>query len=335
MTQLVLVANAGDATLTTLALHRDPEPRLDVLATTPADYPKVSTFAIDEARDPVYVATADPAIVTLRLDRATGTLTPVARTEVESRLAYVALAEDGTTLLGASYHDGFVASWPIVDGVLGEQTSRFEHANMHSVLAVGDLVYGASLGDDLIAQYRLADGVLTPLNPATVSAPEGSGPRHLIIEGEDLYVVTEFSGELLHYRRADDGTLSLQGSTDVIDPRAGLGKSRYGADPMAEHLIWGADLHRAGAFLLTSERTESTIGSTRIREDGAPGEVVTWTETELQPRGFATTADGKFVVAVGERSTHASLYAVAEDGSLRQVHRAPVGAGANWVRVLR
>lgn len=333
MIELILIANAGSGTISTLELHRGDAPRLDVLATTP-DLKGCSTFVVDAERSLVYAATKEPSIVTLRLDRETGKLEELARREVESQLVYLDLSEDGDVLLGASYHDGFGAAWPVTDGELGEPHSRFEHANVHAIVVAGDNVYAPALGDDLTAQFRLADGELTPLTPPKVDAPAGSGPRHIVVDGDDAYLLTEFSGEVIHYRRGDNGALIEEERKVVVDPEAGLSRSRYGADPKEEHLIWGADLHRAGRFLFTSERTTSTIAAVEVGADGGLGEVLGHTSVEQQPRGFAVTPDGEFLISVGERSTFAALFAIGDDGALDQVSRVQIGEGANWVRVI-
>ncbi len=72
---LLLIANAGDGTISALRLHREPDPHLEVLATS-ADLPGCSTFAIDPDHDHVYAAFKGdpPGIATLTLDRETGIL---------------------------------------------------------------------------------------------------------------------------------------------------------------------------------------------------------------------------------------------------------------------
>lgn len=338
MSELLLIANAGDGTISTLALHRDPETRLEVLATS-GDLPGCGTFAVDAERDLVFAAYKGhpPGIATLRLDRDTGVLTEVGRREVEGSLAYLSLANQGRSLLGASYGGGFGAVWSVDGETLGEPHSRFSHRNVHCIVPVQaaeeERVYAVALGDDLIAQFAIAaDGRLTPLDPPTAAAPDGSGPRHLIVEGTSAYLVTEFSGEAIRYDVQADGTLHKAEAVDVVNPTAGLEHSRLGADPKTEPLIWGADIHRAGAFLVTSERSSSQLTVTRLSEAGRLGEVVGHTHTEPVPRGFDVTADGAFVVAVGEESTHAQLLRLDADGHLEQVDRVRIGQGANWVR---
>ncbi|MBD7956258.1 beta-propeller fold lactonase family protein [Microbacterium sp. Sa4CUA7] len=339
--RLVLVANAGDGSLSTFRLA---DGELERLAVTDG-LKGCSTFAVDAARDLVYAAVkgeseADPAgILTLALDRATGRLTPQSRRDVPGSMNYLALAREGTGLLGASYSGGLGLSWPIVEGVVGEPVSRVDFPNLHSVLPSDDgrFAYFVSLGADLVAQYSLADDLtLVPLDPETVAAPAGSGPRHLVFnDAQDaVYVLTEFSGEVLHFTRdTESGVLTLTDTTTAFDTTKNLGHSEFGADPRAHHYIWGADLHFSdgGRRLWASERTESTLGAVSVAEDGSVSAPERFTVTEPQPRGFAVSPDGAYLVAAGERSTTVSLYAVSGD-RLELLQRADTGAGANWVR---
>lgn len=339
---LVLVANAGDGSITSFRLEGD---ALEFLAVT-EDLPGCSTFAVDAARDLVYAGVegetdAAPAgIVTLRLDRDTGRLAPISRTDLpDGGMNYLALTPDGAALLGASYDGGYGISAPLSDGVVGEAVSRVEFPNLHSVLpsADGRFAYFVSLGADLVAQYALTDDLrLRPLDPPTVAAPAGSGPRHLVLnDAQDaVYVLTEFSGEVLHFARdVESGTLRLRGAAHAFDPSKGLQHSRFGADPMSEHLIWGADLHWAdgGRRLWCSERTESTLGAVSVSDDGSVSPPERFIITEPQPRGFAVSPDGAHLVAAGERSTSVALFAIDGDG-LEPLQRAETGRGANWVR---
>lgn len=339
MPELVLVANAADGTISVLRLHREPAPRLEPLGTS-GSLPGCGTFAVDAERDLVYAAYKggvgrEPGIAVLRLDRDTATLTELSRTPVEAPLTYLTLSSDGAVLLGVSYSGGFGAGWPVTDQGLGPQRDRFEYANLHCIVLVGAHVYAVSLGEDLIAQFRLgSDGRLTPLKPPTAAAPQGSGPRHLVARSSNAYLVTEFSGEVIHYRRRADGTLDLTESLLVVDPRAGLAPSHFGADPRQERLIWGADIQYAGVCLLTTERNSSKLTSTSLLGSGHLGRVVAHLSTEQQPRGFGVSDDGAYAVCVGERSTYAQLVQVGADGTLTQLDRVPVGRGANWVRFL-
>lgn len=341
MSELVLVANAADGTLSTLRLHRTGGTEggawLEPLALV-GELPGCSTFAVDAGRDLVHAAYKDDdgaGLATLSLDRETGEVVQLRTHAIGGKLTYLSLARDGDVLLGESYGEGKGWSWPVEDGVIQEPVSEIAFRNLHGIVSDDTYVYCPALGEDLIAQYRLGEGgELEPLDPPTVSAPAGSGPRHLIIDGDNTYLVTEFSGELIRYGRGGDGTLTEAESVHVAPTDAGLSHSRFGADPMAEHLIWGADVHRAGRFVITSERTTSTLTVTALDGEGHLGDVVGIFPTQAQPRGFAVTSDGAFVIAVGERSTSAQLSRVESGGELTPLGTAPIGRGANWVRVV-
>jgi 6-phosphogluconolactonase len=314
---LVLVANAGDDSISTFRLRGD---RLERLAITDG-LTGCSTFAVDPARDLVYAAVkGEPAgILTLSLDRESGSLTPLSRLDLpDGGMNYLALTHDGTGLLGASYGGGYGISCPVADGVVSDPRSRIAFPNLHSVLPSAD------------------DLRLVPLTPETVAAPAGSGPRHLVLNAaqDAVYVLTEFSGEVLHYARdTATGALDLRGAAAAHDTTNDLGHSVFGADPLANHFIWGADLHfgTGEGRLWASERTESTLGAVTVAGDGTLSAPTRFTVTETQPRGFALSPDGAFLVAAGERSTTVSLYAVHDD-ELQLLQQAETGAGANWVR---
>src|SRR5690606_30043710 len=170
---LVLVANAGDGSLSSFRLE---EGRLQRLAVTDG-LTGCSTFAVDAARDLVYAAVkgSPAAVLTLTLDRASGRLTPKSRLELpDGGMNYLALTRDGAGLLGASYGGGYGISCAVSDGVVDSPVSRVEFSNLHSVLpsADGRFAYFVSLGADLVAQYRLTEHLrLVPLVPETVAAP--------------------------------------------------------------------------------------------------------------------------------------------------------------------
>lgn len=332
---MVLVGNDKGGTISVLDVEGD---RFRLLADNAVGV-GCSTFAVDAGRDLVFVTVREPepAIVALRLDRTAGTLTEISRRVVDNPLAYLALA--GNVLLGASYHGGWGGTWVVGDdGRIGERVSRFANRNLHSGVASPDgrHAYFASLGDDLIAQFALgADGTLTPLTPANVPCPAGSGPRHLVVapDGRSVYLLTEFTARAIRFDRASDGALTEVESVPAFDPDAGLGVSAYGRKPRDEHLIWGADLALAdgGRRLVCSERTASTVAAILLDAHGRLTDGVVLSPTEEQPRGLTVSPDGSRLVVVGELSGQASLYRI-EAGALALLDRIATGTGPNWVR---
>lgn len=333
---LVLVANAGDDSISVFRFSGGALERVFVAD----DLKGTGTFAVDPERDLVYagVKGSPAAIVTLELDRETGSLTPVSRFDLaDGSVSYLALTRGGTALLAASYggNSGIVA--PIVDGVIGTPTARVEHANLHSVLATRDgrSVYFVALGDDLVAHYELGDD-LSLAAAETVACPAGSGPRHLVLNSADdaVYVMTEYTGDVLHFARdTDTGALTLKGAASAIDLSAGMVRGAISADPVENGAVWGADLQWGAdeRTLWASERTQSTLGAVVVGDGGSITAAESFTVTEPQPRGFALSPDGAYLVAAGEKSTTVSLYAV--DGTrIELLQQAETGRGANWVR---
>lgn len=332
--QLLLVGNDKGGTIAAFWLDED---RLRPGAVSEVGV-GCSTFAIDADHDLVYVATREPspAIVTHRLDRASGALTEVGRRRIDNPLAYLALA--GDVLLGASYHGGWGASWKVAGGVVGPEVSRFSYRNLHAAVPdhAGGNAYFPSLGDDLIAQFSIAlDGELVELSEPVVKETEGCGPRHLVVsaDGRNAYLLTEFTGAAIRFERSEGGRLTKAESVLAHDTTADLGMSSYGLDPRENHLIWGADLALAQGerWLLCSERTESTVAAVELDADGRLTDRVVLSKVESQPRGLTVSPDGERVVVVGERSGHASLFRLA-DGALEPLDRVETGLGPNWVR---
>ncbi len=334
---LVLSANAKVGTITTFRLSDD---RLAPLSTTTLPGGS-STFVVDHRLQLVYagVKTDPPSVVTLRIDRAEGSLTQQDQIQIPDAMTYLALSPEGDLLLGASYGGCCGYVWPAVGGRIAEPVSWINYENLHCVVVTNDakFAYFVSLGQDLIAQFGLnAAGGLEPLDPPEVALPAGSGPRHLVLDGELTgYVITEFSGEVFRLQRDPQrGTLSVAEGVSVVDPAAGLGRSRFGIDPLSEHVIWAADVHVTEDFVLASERTASTVASVRRAAGGELGALASIRRTEQQPRGFCVTADGTRAIVVGERSNMISLYRIGVDGQLTELDRQPNDAGANWVRAI-
>ena len=67
-----------------------------------------------------------------------------------------------------------------------------------------------------------------------------------------------------------------------------------------------------------------------VAPDGSLTAPSSFVVTETQPRGFAVSPDGRYLVCAGERSTSVSLYRV-HGGELELLGRAETGSKANWV----
>lgn len=334
---LALIANAKDGTITTL---RVADGSLAAVATT-AVAPGLP-LAVDRDRRLVFAGTSDPTGVSVLRLADDGSLEPLASYPAHGAPVYLTLSSDGGLLFSASYHDHVGEVWQVsAEGALTPVGEPIRRQNMHSVILSPDdrFAYFVSLREDLVAQFAVGpDGALTPLDPPTAPAPEGSGPRHLILDAAatSLYVNTEYSGEALRYRRdPETGTLDVAERVTNIPTDRGLSHSRFGADPRAEDLIWGSDLRLStdGRRLYSAERTRGTITAVEVGADGALGRATAHSDVAAQPRHFVVLPDDTVLVA-SEIDRVVALYRPDADGALTQIARHPVGLGANWIEIL-
>lgn len=298
-------------------------------------------IVLDAERDLLFVGTVEPkSIRTLAIDRASGALSEVSVLEVAGNPVYLALSDDGRWLALASYHDGLGQIFEVSDdGALRAVGAPVQHRNLHSVAFAGSQVYFVSLRDDLVAGYAVGDdGTLRALDPPSVAAPAGSGPRHLVFNADQtqLYVNTEYSGEVLRFERDPaSGVLTALDAVPNIPTDRGLSHSRFGADPRAEGLIWGSELRLDvdGARLYSAERNRGTITAQPIGADGAVGAATAHSTVLPQPRGFAVLPDGRLLVA-SETNATVGLYQPDGGGALGLVREYPVEQAPVWIAVL-
>ena len=126
-------------------------------------------------------------------------------------LCHIAYSPKNRMLLGACYGSGNViyASFDPEEGKFGDVKSIDQTGDdisrQHCVLLnqAENRVYTANLGLDRLYIYRIEDGEL--IEEKMVQLEKGSGPRHLRLSADEklLYVVTEYSNEILVYDTAD------------------------------------------------------------------------------------------------------------------------------------
>jgi 6-phosphogluconolactonase len=161
----------------------------------------------------------DGKLSAFAIDGGSGKLTPVNSVSVKSSgPCYIAIDKPGHWAITANYSGGSVTVLPIESGgKLGEATEFIQHKGSgpnrdrqtaphpHWVgfLPKSNLVLVADLGIDTIAIYNFdaKKGSLTTGNPAFMTIPPGSGPRHAVMHpsGKFLYVFTELTSFITEY----------------------------------------------------------------------------------------------------------------------------------------
>jgi 6-phosphogluconolactonase len=223
--------------------------------------------------------------------------------------------------------------------------------NAHSIITdkTNRYVYVPHLGTDQIFQFRFdaKTGKLTANTPPIVQMPAGTGPRHIILSGDNKFAY------LLNELTATVTTLSLDQKTGLLttvsevsalspDSKLRKGAPRGLPVPPGEsprdvsNDIWASDLHLTpdGKYLYVAERTSSTINVLSV--DAASGKLtyLASTPTEKQPRGFRIDPTGKYMVVSGELSDTISAYAIEANGALKLLGKYPTGKDSNWVEIV-
>src|SRR4051794_4013933 len=342
----VYVSNAEDGDIGTYALQADgslkPGERVKAeKLVMPMTVMPDKRFLIAAVRQKPFQA------MTFAIDPATGGLKAAGSGPLADSYPYISLDRRGRALFGASYGGNQVGVNPVgPDGTVGEPRQVIPTArNAHSIVIDNSnrFVFVPHLGTDQVLQFVFdeASGTLAANTPPLVQMKPNTGPRHIVISGDNrfAYLVNELTATVT--------TLALDGGTGLLKeldsvsilppdtklgpgvPRGAVGTPGANQAPRdTSKDVWAADLHLTpnGRFLYASERTSSTIGAFRV--DGPSGRLahIGGTPTEKQPRGVRIDRTGRFLVASGELADMSAAYAIdAESGALKPVGRYPSG----------
>lgn len=284
----------------------------------------------------LYVIHASRAqAVAYRVESTTGLLTPLnAPLPAPGAMAapcHLVLDRAGRVLLAANYHEGLVASLPVVSGgSLGAPAvvrhsgrsvhpTRQEKPHVHSVTLSPDerFVIVADLGTDRVVSYPLlTEGTLGP-TAASFSAKPGAGPRHAKFsrDGRYLHVVNELDNTIttLAYDAAT-GALSLVGSVNTLPA------DFTGVSTAAEIRV-----HPVGRFVYASNRGHDSIAV--FEEDVTSGRlhhVQTIASGGRTPRNFALSPDGRWLVCGHQDTPLVTVFEV--DTATGRLKRTPHSA---------
>jgi 6-phosphogluconolactonase len=292
------------------------------------------------------------SVVTYAIDRKTGALKQLSKGPLVESLPYIYVDKTGRYLLGASYGGHLVSVNPIGgDGKVCEPQQVIPTArNAHSIVTdkSNRYVYVPHLGTDQIFQFRFdaKTGKLTANTPPVVQMKAGTGPRHIIVSGDNKFAY------LLNELTAMVTTLALDQKTGLLSqvseasalppdsklkpgaPRVPAGQGETPRDVSND--IWASDLHLTpdGKFLYAAERTSSTMAAFSV--DATTGKLtyLASTPTEKQPRGFRIHPKGKYMVVSGGLSETISVYSIEASGGLTLLQKSPTGKGSNWVEIV-
>lgn len=334
MGTIVYVSNADSGSLSVLALDE----RSGTLAT-------LQTLDVGGILMPIALLPAQGrlavvrrsapfAVLSFSIAPADGRLTPLGEGPLPASMAYLSADRSERFLFSASYHSHLIAVNPLgPDGIAAAPQQVLPTGpNAHAIRS--DLhnrfVFSTSLGGDAIHQWRFdaVAGTLTPNDPPLLALRAGAGPRHLELHpnGRFAYLLNELDAKVdVLALDPDRGTLAPLQTVETMPP------GFAGGAP------WAADLHLTpdASRLVTSERRSSTLAAFRVEDDGARLVPLGHAPTQAQPRSFAITPSGRWLVAAGQMSHRVGVHSIdALDAAPAAVGEHEVGRNPSWVEIL-
>jgi len=255
-----------------------------------------------------------------RVDPTSGALTYLNSQPTDgSAPCYLSFDPEGKWLLVSNYGNGTLAVFPIQpNGELGPHsdyivhkgsgldTGRQENAHAHSVLfdPTGNYVLAADLGIDQVLIYRLDRdcGKLSPHQPAYLTMPAGSGPRHMAFHpnGRIIYVANELKSTVTACSwDALDGRLEARQTLSTLP---------------ADFNQWNsvADIHITpdGKYLYVSNRGHHSLAIFKAGLDGMLTPLGYSPSGGEWPRNFAILPPGDRILVANEHSDNAVTYRI-------------------------
>lgn len=233
---------------------------------------------------------------------------------------HLLMAPDASALYVCNYGTGELAVLSLTDEGLpesgvpaqvwshtgsGPRTDRQEssHAHFACMSPGGSHLLVADLGTDEIRRYRIGEGGLLGDEGIAAAMPAGSGPRHLAVRGELIYVVCELDHRL-RTLRWDRGSSTAEILTDLPTT---LAPQRTGDTTYDAHIELVEGRH--GDVLLLSVRGADVISVFDVAPEGE----LTYRcalDVGYWPRHFAIV-EGSLVVAA-ERGHEVRAYDLEE-----------------------
>ncbi len=349
MQRYVFLSNALSGTISRYQItEQNAQVRLDHLGDT-AVGEMVMPMAVNRQQTQLYTALRSEPFCVARfaIDRTNGDLKLIDKTSLAGSMANLAIDARGKWLLGASFNQQLASLNAINDqGVIdASATTLPTNGACHCILASQDnrWLISTEFESDLLNVYRhpsQANGLQKVQQVATSS---GSGPRHLVFSPDQshVYVLHEMSASVASYRfDSQTGQLHFIAQSEALPLNAlGLAKGLRPSERIANDIAraWAADIQITpnGRFIYISERTLSVMACLEVSPTTQRLRYVGHQRVERQPRSFAISQDGRYMLVSGELSDSIGLYAIDRlSGKLTLLDSAPCGEYSAWVSVV-
>lgn len=235
---------------------------------------------------------------------------------------HVGISKKGDFLAASCYSDGSLSIYKIgEDGALKANPQFIDHkildstktSHAHASLFTSGGLFTADLGLDAVKRYSYDGEKFVPGEQASLSLPDGTGPRHFKFgtEGVFLYVINELNSSITVFQKKQKGEYV------AVETKSTLDKEFTGES-------FCADIHlsKDGKFLYGSNRGENTIVIFKI--DAETGKLTLVGRESVHgdwPRNFAIDPTDGFLLVGNQNTNNISVFKRdIEKGTLRFLH---------------
>lgn len=297
----------------------------------------VMSLVVNRAQDRLYASVRSiPEIQTYARNVKTGRLSLLGRTPLKADACYLYLDQTGRYLLSAYYIGGGVAVHSVgTAGVILETPIewRLTAPGAHCVRTdpTNRFAFVPHVGDsNSLFQFRFdaATGHLEPNDPAMVTPPPNTGPRHYCHHPTKpvVYVDNEQANSVTAYE---------------FDPQQGTIRpfqtlSTLPADFMDHSICAQIHVHPSGRFLYATNRGHDSIACFAVDPERSTLRCIGQVPTEPSPRAFNIDPDGQFLFTGGQATNRLASYRIDQTtGWLIPLAVYEVGRGPGWVLALK
>ncbi|ANF17054.1 hypothetical protein XW81_01370 [Buchnera aphidicola (Schlechtendalia chinensis)] len=258
-----------------------------------------------------------------------GTLEEIGYSNISFSVNHFSINESETHLFSSSYHYNCINVSPI-------DSSGFIHPviqtineikGCHSSLVYNKNVFVSSLKDNRIYLYNFTkEGILVEHKKKFISFKKNCGPRHIIFQKNmnRLFSINEI-----------DGTLSILNVSSLCN-RITFKKNIDIIPNKNQKPAWSSDIHISPCtkFLYASDRGNNSITILKNHSDINSIKILGYVQTEVQPRSFDISKNGKNLIVAGELSNSISVYDRNKvTGFLKLKNRYPTGNRPVWISI--
>ncbi len=253
---------------------------------------------------------------------------------VGAAASYLTIDATGEYLFSSYYKDGKIALHRIKnDGTLGDKPLEMietdEKAHCIALDPSGKFVFVPHTGPNAIFQFvfEAQSGKITPNEKPKLVRAKGTGPRHLCFHPEShfAYGSDEQGSSVTVYRiDRDNGTLSVLQTLSTL-PEGFEGKNSTS----------DIEVHPSNKFVFVANRGSDTIASFTIDAETGLLSLLEHSETVPFTRSFNISADGKYLVAAGQKSNKIRMFAIRGDGKTELLSTTDTGEAPWWVQIIQ